>query len=55
MKLNPQKRYLWPNGFPGEFYQTSNKKLTKLYNLLQETKEEITLSYSFYEASIFLG
>ena len=54
MKLNPKKRYLWPNGFPEEFYQIFNKKLTQLHNLLQETKEEITLSNSFNEASIFL-
>jgi len=59
-KTNKQKnlladKCLGPDGFTGEFYQTYKQELILiLLKLFQETKVEITLPRSSYEATISL-
>ena len=49
-----KKNSLGSNGFPGEFYQTSEELTSVFLKLCPKIKEEGTIPNSSYEASITL-
>ena len=55
IKNLPTNKSPGPDGFPGEFYQTSREELTPiLLKFFQNIAEGGTLSNSFYKATITL-
>ena len=55
MNKIPKQKVPGPDGFPGEFYQTSKEEILPIFHsLFQKIEAEVILPNSFYEACITL-